>query len=800
MKKILFFATALAGLFLAGSCQRENLEPAGNTVTYTVQIPSVTKAIGDGTNVNKVHYEVYRTAEPGTINFGAGDNLLYHRVEDMTAGSADIQLELVKDQNFTVLFWAQHGETNEAYDVTNLTNVTLKPSLNANVEDYAAFSAVDFIEKNDNLADRTVTLYRPVSQLNIGTTAGSLTAFDEVVELDGSSVVVTGLSNTFNVAKQAAGDALTSKFTYAEQDVPTEPLTVGLNNYVYVGMNYVGFAPEVGTTVTVSYVINTSEGDIEHTVENVDMKPNYRTNIIGNLITDASNYIVTLDTDWDEPAVQTVNIVYPGESLQAMVDAVAAPATIYLAEGTHTGHTVINKNIALLPLAGDEVVYDGHLHINNTTAVIKNITLTNEHLSSTTVQASGDAHWSCASSYGSNVTFDNCTFDIKKSPAANKAQYGFYNYQGVSEKIVIKNCTFNCNGERPIYTRTIVEVDGCKFYDQYRYALQVAGELPAQQQVVTFTNNQIINPCVTSGKAFAAGISISGSRTCENVTFNISGNTLTSPLFKELIYVYDNSAKINIASCTVNGATFVREDEVPSTYAAYTDVDLINAEEGAVLVLQNDMDLNFTGVNPQYNPIKASVIDLNGKTLTIKKTDIRYQNTTIMNGNIVVDPSVSSSTAIFYMHNDYTLTLEGVEVEATGLAGTYLIGIEGQSNLKLIDSEITIDNPSLVNLVAAIACNGSGKTTVENSNIYVKNINGRAFLNTSCAVVNSTVTADYVKAGFYIPAGKKLSIDATSTVNITNLVDDKVNGIDLYGDAIYDVANGATVNATVGRN
>jgi hypothetical protein len=105
-------------------------------------------------------------------------------------------------------------------------------------------------------------------------------------------------------------------------------------------------------------------------------------------------------------------------------------------------------------------------------------------------------------------------------------------------------------------------VDGCKFYDQYRYAIQVAGELPAQQQVVTFTNNQIINPCITSGKAFVAGVSISGSKKCENVTFNIANNTLQSNLCPSIYYVYDNSVNIDMASCTVNGATFVREDKI----------------------------------------------------------------------------------------------------------------------------------------------------------------------------------------------------------------------------------------------
>lgn len=184
--------------------------------------------------------------------------------------------------------------------------------------------------------------------------------------------------------------------------------------------------------------------------------------------------------------------------------------------------------------------------------------------------------------------------------------------------------------------------------------------------------------------------------------------------------------------------------------------------------------------------------------MTIKDTDLRFNNTTIKNGKIVVAPGSYGGTAIFFQFND--LTFNDVEITATGLAGTYLIGLEGNSNLNLYESQIIIDNENLVNLTAAVACSGSGRTIVENSNIDIKNINGRAFLNTSCSVVNSVVTADYVKAGFRIPAGKTLSIDANSTVTITNLVGGNVNGIDLHGNAIYNVEDGATVNATVGRN
>ena len=83
MKKILLFASALAGLFLAGSCQRENLEPmeSANTVTYTVTVPDAlaTKGIGDDvSNVNTLHYEVYRTDVANDVEFTGADHLLYH--------------------------------------------------------------------------------------------------------------------------------------------------------------------------------------------------------------------------------------------------------------------------------------------------------------------------------------------------------------------------------------------------------------------------------------------------------------------------------------------------------------------------------------------------------------------------------------------------------------------------------------------------------------------------------------------------------------------------------------------------
>ena len=118
MKKLFFSAVAFATLLFAASCQQENLDPAlgGNGVTFTIEAPAQvqTKAtIGDGMNVNKLVYEVWMTKNYGVLTEGA--QKLYQSSVDMQhedgKNTAKITLDLVNDQKYTVLFWAQVGDT-----------------------------------------------------------------------------------------------------------------------------------------------------------------------------------------------------------------------------------------------------------------------------------------------------------------------------------------------------------------------------------------------------------------------------------------------------------------------------------------------------------------------------------------------------------------------------------------------------------------------------------------------------------------------------------------------------------------
>lgn len=311
MKKLLYCAAALAVAFFAGSCQQEKLEPVqeSNAVTFTVEAPAAlqTRAIADGLNVNELVYEVWLTETLGDLTQNA--QKLYQAKTDMAVengvNKATITLDLVNDQKFTVLFWAQVKEEG-AYNTDELTAVTYaKSEYNANNESLAAFYAVAYVndcqhvKKDGSATGSQVTLYRPFAQLNLGTLNTS-TAY--TVALVSSEVNVKNVNTVFNVATSVA--SVPKEMTFKMAAVPTDPATLAVNgaSYEYAGMNYM-FA---GDNVTVEYDIVTSlnggmEGTVNNIVDAVPLKENYRTNIVGNLLTSKVDYEIVVDADFNEP-------------------------------------------------------------------------------------------------------------------------------------------------------------------------------------------------------------------------------------------------------------------------------------------------------------------------------------------------------------------------------------------------------------------------------------------------------------------------------------------------------------------
>lgn len=282
MKKILLFASALAGLFLAGSCQRESLEPEAVGVTYTINLPEVAQTKGNlGYAEYDLYYEVYKTDAADELKTA---DILFEKKVEMTGNTATLTLELLNDQSYTILFWAnKKGES--YFNVADLRNVEMVQAASNN-NDRDAFCGVDQIAQHDGAKSKTVTLTRPFAQLNIATIVSTTAGYD-LTPLN-SYVKVSKIPVAYNVATASpvGEDAVVE---YTKNTVPAGRKVN--DKYDLVAMNYV-LVPE--GNIEVYYEIETVNGTVKNTVANVPVKPNYRTNIIGDLLTSNATYTIEL--------------------------------------------------------------------------------------------------------------------------------------------------------------------------------------------------------------------------------------------------------------------------------------------------------------------------------------------------------------------------------------------------------------------------------------------------------------------------------------------------------------------------
>ena len=305
MKKLFtYLAVAMLGM-AAAACQKEvGVAEAGKgNVVFTIETPGVsTKAIGDGENVDIVYYEIYK-AENGHKNSVNGGQPLIKGSTKVVGKHAELTLNLLQDQQYVALFWANvHGYGEQYYDVTDLRKVQVKyvtseaKNAPANDEERAAFCQCHkFSTQKSGVNNQRVELKRPFAQINLGTTKESLN-LDYLITLQKSNMVIAGAASEFNVYTMTAA-ADVAHVEYAFNAVPDQYLTVGDREYAYAGMNYI-LVPSNQSTVKLTYDIMTDVGTVNRTVIDVPVQMNFRTNLLGNLLTQETRIVIVVDNDF----------------------------------------------------------------------------------------------------------------------------------------------------------------------------------------------------------------------------------------------------------------------------------------------------------------------------------------------------------------------------------------------------------------------------------------------------------------------------------------------------------------------
>ena len=323
MKTFKYLAAA-ALTFLAVGCNKEQVAevPDGQMVdvTFTAALPGemATKALGDGQTAKNLYVSVYENDADKT-HLGNLD-----KTAKFTDLKTQVTFSLVKGKTYNFVFWAQ-AEDATCYNIDDLKNIKISyEGAVANDEKRDAFYATRKELKVNGALTETIKLYRPFAQVNFGT-ADLLEAAAAGFVPKQSVFTATDVANvfdTFNAEGKVEGPA-TDKVTFAAAKIPVEPLVIkDGTKYAWMTMNYIIPVGKQGekhiSNVTAEFI--TEAGDaITASSPQTPVQNNYRTNILGNLLTSQVIFNVEIVPIFNEPDndIDLVNIKNV-ESLKAL--------------------------------------------------------------------------------------------------------------------------------------------------------------------------------------------------------------------------------------------------------------------------------------------------------------------------------------------------------------------------------------------------------------------------------------------------------------------------------------------------
>ena len=295
--KLLAAATLIA--LTTAACQKEQLSDnsaeGAESVTFTVQTEVGTKAVADedglAAKIDQVLVAVY-------MKDGDTFRLYDEPVATYTASNkqATFSVNLIRKQTYQIVVWAQKEG---AYVCTEGLQSIVRSSAKASVcndDELDAFYASHEYVQGSATASTSIHAKRPFAQLNL-ITKDLRTGFEP------SNVTVTYVSDTkFNaltgLSSEPAATAVTYSATQPNYKAQGKTLDAAKNTLV---MNYL-FAPETEQIVLPSVKMTAKLTEVvDFEVSNVPAKRNYRTNVIGNLLSEQTDFTITVVPEWETP-------------------------------------------------------------------------------------------------------------------------------------------------------------------------------------------------------------------------------------------------------------------------------------------------------------------------------------------------------------------------------------------------------------------------------------------------------------------------------------------------------------------
>lgn len=762
MKKNLFMSMlAIAGMLFATSCSQDELlnEPTtGDYVSAKFTIGTsdgiATRAtIGNGTKADKVACAVYD--EKGT------ELRDLYAIRDVVDMKATYEIRLAKGQKYRVAFFA-YNSTADAYDVTDLTDIKVKDSQNSNIENRDAFTAYVDVDATVNTINEDVTLYRPFAQLNLGVDNTEWTdAVKAGVTVAKSKIVVTNVYDQFSAYDNAiVATAEPKTMTFAMNTIPTEELEVDVDRdgtiantekFKYLALNYllVGDAGTEKSLTDVEFVWENSDASKTNNptthFKNIPVQRNYRTNIIGKLLTNPATFNIVIDADFiDSPEDDYIVSVWDGES---------ATTPVADADGVYR----ISSAEELVGMMNDSK----YPNCNN----YQNVVLESDiDLGGNTISGFGDD-----SGFFDGV-FDGQGHSISnfKIDATNRTYYaGLFNqvsqYSGtntVIKNLIVKNATVAGTSQVGVIvggmnSNTIVE--NCKVYNSTVKAVKKVGSVVGYTAGGTVKDNYAEN-CV---------IEYSEKEASEILGYENTGSTVSGNTFNNITFVVSATALATELTPDANGViTLTRDYTVTGDWTSL-------ALSGTVTIEGNNHTIK--GIN---QPLVAGTggINITVNDLTISESVI---------GIATVENGLGTAAFISYIDHSGKASFTNCHLFESKVTGNEraaaLLAFSEASEVSIKNCSVVKCELTSVGGAAGLVAYTHSTTTVENSkveNTIVEATEDRTSKTALAGAVIGTVNAN------------------TTFTNVTvsgNTV--KNNGADAHSDMVGRVVSGTlTVN------
>ena len=727
MKKFLLYVSAAAAMMLAGSCQKEALAPVSEgetSVKFSIALPDglQTKAMSMAESTDIVYYEIWNSEWTRQLYPVEQTGVQSAYASAVVNGcKATIDLKLVSDQTYNFIFWAQN-EACGAYNVDNLKNVGVNYDVigaEGNQDKFDAFYAIETIRVEGPI-NKTVTLYRPFAQLNFGADEMT-TTFGDIVVTD-TEIQVSGLATVFNTLTGYGEQAVTEPVAFQANGIATDETLVAAGKpYTWVAMDYMLMMDNQAlVNVEASFGVDGMDEPVTHSLTNVPLKKNYRTNIVGDLFTTDAKLQIIVDPDFNQPD-ETRIIVDNSDDLALAIAAAKDGDTIYISDEVtmpyFTGKTLnfvgITAHAAVRqsPAAHNDAHYAGAgLNFSKLTLIGTSYTNATQGYQKAAKETYTECHFVNYIMFaGEETVVTDCTFE-------NEGQYF---WTGTAKNITFNDCVFN-GKERAVKVCTVgnhadrtATFNNCQFTaeTQVKSALEIDGSKGSTYTVY-------VNGCTATGFATSefTGESLFNIEGAENVTVYVDGNEWAG----KGLYEDPNG---NPVVTSIEGLQYALDNAAEGTTTIFFGKDLV----GDVIVKQVE-GKNFVIDGKGYNYDGTIYIWGNARYEGAETLDIKNVNFKHADGAIDFISSNTTASAERYAHN---VTIEGCTFE--GGANAVAAKFRQAYDIVIKDSEV-IAGHSLAQL--------TGCTGVAIEGVDVKAGRGVSFgTSTNCTVSGSVFEA-----------------------------------------------------------